>query len=340
MYKPKTYNPNTNIQTQLTSRTTELTMLQIENSPSLNTLMTKVMGETPYLPEADVTVSLIEMTDDDRNEVLGFLAERPVHTVCIAGLIRDNGLVSPHNRGTFYGCRNSAGRLEGVALIGHATLIEARTSRAMQEFGLVAQGFMRTHIILGEKDKVEQFWNYYADEGQEMRLACREHLFELRIAMQVRDEIDGLRRATLDDLDKIAPVQASMAECESGVNPLDVDPEGFRARCARRIEMGRVWVFEDEGRLIFKADVQADTPDVVYLEGVWVNPADRGNGIGRKCLRQLCQDLLTRTKSICVLVNEDHDRAHTFYRMCNFKLRGVYDSIFLQPIDRRVSEND
>ena len=30
------------------------------------------------------------------------------------------------------------GRLEGVALIGHATLVEARTSRAMQEFGLVA----------------------------------------------------------------------------------------------------------------------------------------------------------------------------------------------------------
>src|SRR5436190_6904177 len=154
MYKPKTYNPNTNIQTQLTSRPTELTMLQIENSPSLNNLMTKVMGKTPYLPEADVTASLIEMTDDDRNEVLGFLAERPVHTVCIAGLIRDNGLVSPHNRGTFYGCRNSEGRLEGVALIGHATLIEARSVRAMKEFGLVAQGFQHTHMILGEKDKV------------------------------------------------------------------------------------------------------------------------------------------------------------------------------------------
>jgi predicted GNAT family acetyltransferase len=292
-------------------------------------LMNTVMAATQYLPEARVTVTTDELTEEDRNEVLAFLAERPTQTVCIAGFIRDNGLMSPHNRGTFYGCRNSEGRLEGVALIGHATLIEARTTRAMREFGLMAQAYPRTHMILGEKESVEQFWNYYADEGQQMRMACRELLFEMRQAMQVREEVEELRRATIDDLDQIAPVQAAMAEFESGVNPMETDPEGFRARCARRIEMGRVWVLEEDGRIIFKADVQAHTPDVVYLEGVWVNPSERGKGIGRKCVRQLCRDLLTRTKSVCVLVNEERARVHTFYRMCNFKMRGVYDSIFL-----------
>ncbi|MEP6819927.1 MAG: GNAT family N-acetyltransferase [bacterium] len=305
-------------------------------SPSLNALMTKVMAETPYLPEADMTVNLIELTEEDRNEVLGFLAERPVHTVVMVGFIRDNGFISPHNRGTFYGCRNSEGRLEGVALIGHATLVEARTTRAMQEFSLVAQGFQNTHMILGESEKVEQFWNYYADEGQDMRLACREMLFEVRQAMVVREQVAGLRLATIDDLDKIAPVQAGMAEDESGINPLETDPEGFRARCARRIEMGRVWILEENGTLIFKADIVADTPDVVYLEGVWVNPTERGKGFGRKCMRQLCQDLLSRTNTVCVLVNEDYQRAHTFYRMCNFKMRGVYDSIFLRRLETTI----
>lgn len=305
-------------------------MRQTENSPSMSELMSTVMAETQFLPEARVTIETDELTEEDRNEVLAFLAERPTQTVCIAGFIRDNGLVSPHNRGTFYGCRNSEGRLEGVALIGHATLIEARTTRAMREFGLMAQAYPRTHMILGEKESVEQFWNYYADEGQQMRLACRELLFELRQAMDVREEVEGLRRATIDDLDQIAPVQAAMAEFESGVNPMEIDPEGFRARCTRRIEMGRVWVLEQGGRIIFKADVQAHTPDVVYLEGVWVNPSERGKGIGRKCLRHLCGDLLTRTKSVCVLVNEESERTHTFYRMCNFKMRGVYNSIFLQ----------
>lgn len=305
-------------------------MTPSENPQCMSGLMTSVMAKTPYLPEAELTVTVLELTDEDRNEVLGFLAERPIHTVCLAGLIRDNGLVSLHNRGTFYGCRNSEGRLEAVALIGHATLIEARSSRAMQELATIAQSYPRTHMILGEKDKVEKFWNFYADEGQEMRLACREMLFEVRQAMEVREEVKELRRATMDDLDRIAPIQAGLAESESGINPLDVDPEGFRARCARRIEMGRVWVLEVDGRLVFKADVQADTPEVIYLEGIWVNPADRGRGIGRKCVRQLCRDLLVRATSICVLVNEDNERAHTFYRMCNFKVRSTYDSIFLQ----------
>lgn len=303
---------------------------QLANSSSLSALMTSVMSETPYLPEADLSVSVTELREEERTEVLAFLSERPIHTVCLAGFIRDNGLQSQHNRGTFYGCRNSEGRLEGVALIGHATLIEARTPRAMSEFALLAQSYPRTHMILGEKEKVEQFWNHYADEGQQMRLACRELLFELRQAMQTREEVKGLRLATLADLDEIAPVQAEMAQYESGVNPLEVDPEGFRSRCARRIEMGRVWVVEEEGHLIFKADIQADTPEVVYLEGIWVSPSQRGKGLGRKCIRQLSRDLLKRTRSICVLVNEENQRAHTFYRMCNFKRRGVYDSIFLQ----------
>lgn len=298
---------------------------------SLNLLQQEVMAETPYLPEADVTVHTDRLSEDEREEVLAFLQENPVHTVVMAGLIRDNGLRSEHNRGAFWGCRNSAGRLEGVALIGHATFVEARTRRAMQEFALTAQLCSRKHMILGELKRVEEFWNAYADEGQPMRLACREMLFELSGRVpEVRDEVKGLRLATVEDLDLIVPVHAELAESESGVNPLAVDPDGFRRRCRRRIENGRVWVLTDNNRLIFKADVQADTPDVIYLEGVYVNPAERGRGIGRRCVTQLSRNLLTRTKSICVLVNEANEKAHVFYRLCGYKLRGVYDTIFLQ----------
>ena len=48
--------------------------------------------------------------------------------------------------------------------------------------------------------------------------------------------------------------------------------------------MGRVWVLEEDGKLIFKTDIMADTSDVVYLEGIWVSQTERGKGIGRKCL--------------------------------------------------------
>ena len=298
---------------------------------SVATLMDDVMAGSQFLPEPALTVTTDELTEADREEVLGFLAERPVHTVCLAGFIRDNGLVSPHNRGTFYGCRNSEGRLEGVALVGHATLVEARTRRARRELALDAQGSTRTHLIMGEATEVEEFWSYYADEGQQMRRACRELLFELTRPVEAGTEVEGLRLAVAEDLDAVAPVHAGLCEMESGVNPLDTDPEGFRARCLRRTEQGRTFVLmSEDGRLLFKADIQSHTPEVVYLEGVYVHPSARGTGLGRRCMTQLTRDLLLHsTRKICLLANEENPAAHTFYRMCGFRQRGVYDTIFL-----------
>src|SRR5438874_2372789 len=292
--------------------------------------MEDVMVTSQYLPEADVSVTTCPLTDGEREEVLAFLAERPTHTVCMAGLIRDNGVESAHNRVTFYACRNSEGRLEGVALVGNATLVEARTRRAFRDFALAAQCSTRTHLIMGESDSVEEFWGHYADAGQRMRRTCRELLFELSRPLDVTHEVERLRLATSDDLELVAPVHACLAEAESGVNPLVTDAEGFRARCLRRIAQGRVWVLVGpDGRLLFKADVQAQTPEVVYLEGVHVHPAERGTGLGRSCLTHLTRELLLRTRRVCLFANEENERAHSFYRACGFRLRGVYDTIFL-----------
>jgi predicted GNAT family acetyltransferase len=121
-----------------------------------------------------------------------------------------------------------------------------------------------------------------------------------------------------------------MAEEESGINPLLKDPEGFRKRCARRIEQGRTWVLVDDGRLIFKTDVVADTPEVVYLEGIYVNTEDRAKGHGLRCLTQLSRTLLQQTETLCLLVNEQNVAAHAFYRKAGFNLTSIYDTIFLQ----------
>jgi predicted GNAT family acetyltransferase len=297
---------------------------------SLEQTMRDVMEDTAYLPETLLTLTVNELVEEETSEVLAFLFERPIHTICMIGLIRDNGLVSEHNRGTFYGCRNSEGRLEGVALIGHATLIETRTRGAIRELALVAQIHTNTHMIMGEQERVEDFWNHYADDGQQMRRACRELLFESKNAPEIPGQVEGLRFATLEDLDLIAPVHAAMAEAESGINPLERDREGFLKRCARRIEKNRVWVVVKDNRLIFKADIQAETPEVIYLEGVYVNSIERGTGFGRRCFTQLCQTLLTRTRSVCVIANEENEKAHAFYRLCGFKRISCYDTIFLQ----------
>ena len=281
------------------------------------------------LPADGLQIQITKVSANDEAEVLEFLATRPLHTITMVGFIRDNGLVSPLNRGTFYGCRNRQGRLEGVALIGHANLMETTTDRALEAFAEIAQQTTNTHMIMGEQERIEEFWNYYAEGGQEMRLACRELLFELKWPIKAEARVTELRLATQDDLDLVMPVQAGMAFEESGVNPMEKDREGFRQRCARRIEQGRTWVVVEDGRLIFKADIISDTPQVTYLEGIWVNPARRGAGVGLRCMSQLAQTLLSRTDSICLLVNEQNTEAHGFYKRAGYKLRSVYDTIFL-----------
>jgi predicted GNAT family acetyltransferase len=275
-------------------------------------------------------LTIEKLSNGQEREVLVFLAARPLHTVIMASFIRDNGLVSRLNRGVFYACRNAEGKIEGVALIGHATLFEARTSAALVAFARLAQSHTRAHILLGEQERIAQFWQHYADGGQASRVLCRELLFEIRWPVEAHQQVRGLRQATLADLNLVMPVQAEMAYQESGVNPMQADAIGFRLRYARRIEQGRVWIMVEDGELIFKADIISETPDVVYLEGVHVSSKERGQGYGLRCLSQLCRSLLARAGSVCLLVNEQNADAQAFYKHAGFQQQSVYETIFLQ----------
>ncbi|HXG63708.1 MAG TPA: GNAT family N-acetyltransferase, partial [Blastocatellia bacterium] len=183
-------------------------------------------------------------------------------------------------------------------------------------------------MVLGEESDVETFWYYFSDGGPTPRRSCRELLFELRWPVGVEEAAPGLRAAALDDLDLVVPPHAQAVIEESGVDPLRVDAVGFRLRCARRIEQGRTWVLVEDGKLIFKAEIVSDTPDVIYLEGVWVAPEERGKGYGLRCLSQLSRTLLTRAKSVYLFVNEQNLEAQSFYRQAGFRLNRLYKTLF------------
>src|SRR5437762_9369068 len=117
------------------------------------------------------TILVERLANDHQAEVLEFLAQRPIHTVAMMSLIHDNGLVSPLNRGTFYGCHDLNGGLEGVALVGHATLMETVSDRALAALAQVAQQCTNTHMIMGEQQRVADFWGHYSASGREQRLA-------------------------------------------------------------------------------------------------------------------------------------------------------------------------
>ena len=295
----------------------------------------RAAGRNLYSPEfitnAPANLSRVQvLTDADRQEALEFMKLRPVHTVVMTSFIYDNGLESRDNRGDFYGYRNAGGALEGVALIGHTTLVEARSEDALIALALKArESETPIHIMMSDGNSIESFWQFYAADAREPRLVCEERLFEIKHPVEVREGVPGLRPATADELMPVAVAHAEVAFEESGVNPLEKDREGFLKRVSRRIEQGRVWVVFEGDKLIFKADVIAETSEVMYLEGIYVNPENRGQGIGTNCLSQLSRILLEKVKFVCLLSNIDFAQAHSAYTRAGFKSKDCCVTMFV-----------
>ena len=273
---------------------------------------------------------LCELRNQHKDEVLSFLAERPVHTVVMTSFINDNGLESDLNRGKFFGYRDTHGKLTGVALIGHSTLVETRSFDAMQALAITARkSSTPIHLIMSDGKAAETFWKLYSGNFSEPRLTCVEELFELSLPFLVRKCSWEVRFARLEELEQVAQAQAEVALIESGVDPMVKDREGFLKRVARRIEQNRVYVVVKDGKLVFKADVVAQTGEVAYLEGVYVAPDHRGQNVGSECLAEVGLRLLNEVRNVCLLSNVEFGKAHKSFLKAGFRNTDRCTTLFL-----------
>ncbi len=301
--------------------------LKLEIAPQSTTNMFPVQAPIDTTPKMQ---NLHILTENDRKEVLAFLAKRPVHTVVMSSFIKDNGIESADNRGKFYAYRNDLGNIEGVALIGHTTLIETLSNEALQAFAIVAgESETQIKLMMSDGKSIEDFWKFYARENQEPRLTCTELLFELKFPFQVQKCKWDVRLAKPEELEQIAQAHAEVAFIESGVDPMVKDREGFLKRCLKRIEKERTFVVFENGKLVFKADIVAETDNVIYLEGIYVSPEYRGQGVGSECLAKFSLDLLGRVEHICLLSNVDFKNAHKSFAKAGFHNVDYCQTIFV-----------
>lgn len=271
-----------------------------------------------------------KLRDENEAELLAFLAARPVHTVVMTSFVRDNGVESPLNRGTFFGYRNTAGQLEGVALIGHTTLVEARTEDALKMLAFAGRSSATPiHLIMSSGIAAHSFWNYLAGFRSVPKMEFTELLFELKFPLLVQKSEYQVRLATPDELEAVAEAHAEVALIEQGIDPMERDREGFLRRTLRRIEQGRVFVVFDGDRLVFKADVIAETDSVAYLEGVYVSPDYRGRSIGSQCLAKVCLELLSRVSNVCLLSNVEFKAAHRSFMKAGMRNTDACTTLFV-----------
>lgn len=270
------------------------------------------------------------LTNADETEVLEFLAKSPVHTIVMTSFIKDNGLEGADNRGKFYGYRSAKGTLEGVALIGHTTIIESRSTDSLQAFAIIARtSETPIHVMMSSGNTTETFWKYFTGDASQPRLVCEEMLFELNFPFLVQECQWDVRLAKAEELEQVAEAHAEVAFAESGVDPLVRDREGFLKRALKRIEKERTFVVFEDGKLLFKADIVCKADDVYYLEGIYVALEMRGKGIGATCLAKLSLDLLSRKQHICMLTNVEFKSAHRSFEKAGYKNTNTCTTIFV-----------
>ena len=270
------------------------------------------------------------LASDDQAEVLAFLSERPAHTFGLTGLIRDNGLVSPKNRGSFYACRDPRGNIDGVALIGYNTLMETRSDDSIRAFAHLARTCPNIFLILGEEEVVRKFWNHYSGSEQQSATEGENYvLLRQSWPIEVREPVPQLRLATLGDLELVVTAHALSGIEETGLDGREQDPAGFPQRCAQRIENGHTWVWIDNDKVIFKIEIVTDTPEIIYLESMWIDPEERNKGYALRCMAQLGRELLSRASAICLLVQEKNLVAQAVYKKAGYQTIGYYQAIFL-----------
>jgi predicted GNAT family acetyltransferase len=276
-------------------------------------------------------ITVCEAGVDDREEVLAFLSNRPIHTFGMIGMIVANGLVSPNNRGTFYLCRDSEERLEGVALIGYDNLFEANSEAAIRAFARLFHQNKRPHLVMGEEEKIDTFCHYFGPYETLRAVSHRYILYKQNWPIEVCEPIENLRPARREDLDLVVRAHAQAGLEETGVNNLLQDPAGFTRRCVNRIDNQNTWIWVVKNKLIFKVEIITATPEVHYLESVWIDPQERKKGYGLRCLAQLGRQLLQRTSAICLLASEMNYPARALYEKAGYKKLGYYRVLFFPP---------
>jgi uncharacterized protein len=130
----------------------------------------------------------------------------------------------------------------------------------------------------------------------------------------------GVRRVRPDEIDILWPACVAMFTEEVGVSPVIGDGGvSYRARLGQLIRGGRAFARIEDGRVMFKAEIGAVTPHACQVQGVWVRPELRGQGLAVAGMAAVVQEALQSIAPVVSLyVNDFNAPARAVYRKVGF----------------------
>ncbi len=218
---------------------------------------------------------------DDLDAVTTLLASDPVRNVVVDYRARLTRLDPRWLGGEFWGYEVD-GELTSVCHAA-ANLIPAMACEdALRNYaGRALTSARRCSAIVGTARDVGLLWGQLEPHWPEPReLRLEQPHYEISSPPQVEPDL-RVRRTSIGELSALYPASVAMHVEEVGVSPEERGgASAFRAGVQHMIMTKRSYSRIEDGRVLFKADLAAVTPHACQVQGVWVDPELRGQGLG------------------------------------------------------------
>jgi uncharacterized protein len=269
------------------------------------------------------------LDDRDRAAAIAVCDKDPVANVFVASRIRALGL-EPGRLGAQIWGFEQGGQLVSLCYAGANLVPVQATSAAVTAFAdrALRQG-RRCSSLVGPSAAVSGLWGILRPHwGPARDVRAAQPLMVIDGPPQVAAD-PGVRRVRSDEIDILMPACVAMFTEEVGVSPLAGDGGiAYRARVGELIRTGRAFARIDDGQVIFKAEVGAAASQACQVQGVWVRPERRGQGIAAPGMAAVVNEARQSIAPVVSLyVNDFNTPGRATYRRAGFREVGEFMSV-------------
>ena len=221
-------------------------------------------------------------------------------------------------------------RLVSMCHVGANLVPVSATPAACEAFvDRAARTGPRSSTIVGPHDAVALLWAGLEEHWPRPRdfRWDQPHLVATQVPTVPSDPL--VRRTTKAEADVLYPACVAMYTEEVGISPEhDGGRDLYRARVNQLV--GRGWSFSriEDGRVLFKAEVACATPSACQIQGVYVDPELRGQGLataGMATVVEIC--LREIAPSVSLYVNAHNLAARAAYARAGFEQTATFATI-------------
>ncbi|MQA35545.1 GNAT family N-acetyltransferase [Modestobacter roseus] len=250
----------------------------------------------------------------------------------LAGRIEAHGTSAATLGAPLWGL-HSGRRLDAVCLAGANLIPFARPGVEQAAAAAFAdrarRAGRRCSTIVGPSAAVLPLWDLLEPSwGPAREVRARQPLLAIEGPPAVPAE-PRVRPVALGELETLLPAAIAMFTEEVGVSPVRVDGgAGYRARVTELVRAGHALAWIEGGEVLFKADVGAVSGAACQVQGVWVAPRLRGQGIGRSGTAAVVEYARAAIAPVVSLYVNDYNRAaRATYERVGFQQVGTYASV-------------